>query len=110
MGIYKRLFRQSSLMHHTVLGVLYPVLLFEFCGYCQITAKVKLVDLQLGAVVWMAVCRTEILPTPRVQCHTRKDADILERILQTINQGNKITGVIKLGAVVYVHLADEKLG
>lgn len=58
----------------------------------------------------MAVCRTESVPTPRVQCHTRKDAEILKKILQAIDKGNKITEINKIGSVVYVHLVDENIG
>jgi len=58
----------------------------------------------------MAMREMESVPTPCVQCRTRKDADKLEQILQKIKQGDSITGVIKMGSVVYVHLVDEKIG
>ena len=57
----------------------------------------------------MAICETKSVPTPRVQCSTRKDAEKLEQILQKIKQGDAITGITRMGTVVYVHLVDEKI-
>ena len=57
----------------------------------------------------MAKNAKEYPPTPRVQCHTRADADILEKILKAIEKGNKMTSIIKMGAVVYVHMEDENI-
>jgi len=58
----------------------------------------------------MENCETYSVPTPRVQCHTRKDAEKLEKILQKIRQGNSITEIIREGSVIYIHMVDEKLG
>ena len=60
----------------------------------------------------MAVCEEEKqnYPTPRVQCHGREEAKLLEQILNKVKQGDLITQVIRAGSVVYVHLVDEKLG
>lgn len=52
----------------------------------------------------------ESIPTPRVQCHTRKDAEKLEQILQKVKQGDSITDINRMGAVVYIHMVDEKIG
>jgi len=58
----------------------------------------------------MENCETYSIPTPRVQCHTRKDAEKLEKILQKIKQGDAITEIARMGTVVYIHMVDEKLG
>ena len=52
----------------------------------------------------MEICETKSVPTPRVQCHTRKDAEELEKILQKIKQGSSVTDVSRMGAVVYVYV------
>jgi len=57
----------------------------------------------------MAKDEKEYPPTPRVQCHTIKDSERLEQILQKIKQGDAITGISRMGTVVYVHMVDEKI-
>jgi len=55
----------------------------------------------------MATC--ESVPTPRVQCSTRKEAERLERILQKIKQGDAITEIIRMGTTIYIHMVDDKI-
>ena len=58
----------------------------------------------------MEICEAKSVPTPRVQCSTRKDAEKLELLLQKIKQGDAITEVVRMGTVIYVHLVDERIG
>ena len=64
----------------------------------------------MGHVTFMASCEGESVPTPRVQCHTRKDAEKLEQILEKISHGDSITQVVRSGSVIFIHLVDENIG
>jgi len=58
----------------------------------------------------MVICETESVQTPRIQCHTRKDAEKLEKLLQKVKQGDSITDISRMGAVIYIHMVDEEIG
>lgn len=47
--------------------------------------------------------------TPKVLCHGRKESEMLEKILVSIQNGNKIKDVTRIGSEVFVHLMDERL-
>ena len=45
-------------------------------------------------------------PTPKIQCHGRKEAKKLEEILFRIKTGTVIKKVTQMGAIVYIDLGE----
>jgi len=46
-------------------------------------------------------------PTPKILCHGRQQAKILEEILNRIKGGATVENVSRVGSTVYVHLRNQ---